>query len=131
MGKYFLKYPKSSISNARKLRREMTIAEQKLWARLRNNLMGVHFRRQVPFGRYILDFFSLKAKLVIELDGSQHYTDGGLAKDAIRDAFLRENGLTVLRFSDHEFLTNTYGVLQVIYEHVHSAEINKDDEKNK
>ena len=90
--------------------------------------MGVHFRRQVPFGKYILDFFSLKAKLVIELDGSQHYTDEGLAKDAIRDAFLRDNGLTVLRFSDHEFLTNTYGVLQVIYEQVHSAEINNDDE---
>ena len=109
----------------------MTDAERKLWSRLRNNQMGVHFRRQVPFGKYILDFFSLKAKLVIELDGSQHYTDEGLAKDAIRDAFLRENGLIVLRFSDHEFLTNTYGVMQVIYEHVHSDEIKNDAEKDK
>ncbi|MBI4811110.1 MAG: endonuclease domain-containing protein [Ignavibacteriales bacterium] len=106
----------------------MTDTERKLWAKLRNNQMGVHFRRQVPLGRYFLDFFSLKAKLVIELDGSQHYTDEGLAKDAIRDAFLKDNGLTVLRFSDHEFLTNTYGVLQVIYEHVQYAEINNDDE---
>jgi very-short-patch-repair endonuclease len=124
MGKYFLQYPRSSISKARRLRKEMTIAERKLWSKLRGNAMGVHFRRQVPFGKYILDFFSFETKLVIELDGSQHYTESGRARDSIRDQYLREHGLTILRFSDHEFLSNPSGVMEKIYENVHSIREN-------
>lgn len=73
MSKYILKFPRSHVALARNLRREMTNAERKLWSLLRNNQVGVYFRRQVPFGPYILDFLLIKAKLVIELDGSQHY----------------------------------------------------------
>jgi len=102
----------------------MTIAERKLWSKLRGNAMGVHFRRQVPFGKYILDFFSFETKLVIELDGSQHYTESGRARDSIRDQYLREHGLTILRFSDHEFLSNPSGVMEKIYENVHSIREN-------
>jgi very-short-patch-repair endonuclease len=118
MGKYFLRYPNASISRARKLRREMTNAERKLWSFLRNNQLGVHFRRQVAFGPYVLDFLAIKARLVVELDGSQHYTPEGRKRDSQRDAYLKQHGLTVLRFSDTEFLQNTDSVLHEIYEYV-------------
>lgn len=121
MGKHFLKYPHPSIAQARKLRREMTDAERKLWSLLRRNQLGLKFRRQAPFGRYILDFLCIKAMLVVELDGSQHYTDVGRHRDARRDQYLRSNGLNVLRFSDIEFLKNPDGVLQAINEHLTSG----------
>ena len=121
MGKYFLQYSKSSLSKARNLRKVMTNAEGKLWSHLRRKSLGVKFRRQVPFGPYILDFFSFEEKLVIEVDGSQHYTIAGLARDKKRDRYLLEKGLTVLRFTDGEIFTNTGGVLQIIYDHVHET----------
>ena len=118
MSSYFLKYPKSTLSRARKLRRNMTEAERKLWRLLRNNQLGVHFRRQVPLGPYVLDFLCLPAKLVVELDGSQHYHKTGLAFDSKRGAYLRAKGLKVFRFNNREFLTNPSGVMQSIYEHI-------------
>ena len=105
---------KGLLPRARKLRTDMTDAEQKLWSRIRNNQLGVKFRRQVVFDQYILDFFSVKIKLIIELDGGQHYTDEGKTKDTIRDAYLREHGLEILRFSDIEVLKSTNNVMQVI-----------------
>ena len=119
MHKHFAHYTKSSIPNARRLRREMTDAERKIWSRLRNDRLEIKFRRQVPFGKYILDFYCAKAKLCVELDGSQHYTDEGRQKDEMRDSYLQEQGVEVLRFSDIEALKNTNGVLQTIYEKVH------------
>ena len=118
MGKYYLKYPERNIKLARKLRREMTDAERKLWSEIRRKQIGARFRRQVAFGPYILDFFSIDAKLVIELDGGQHYTEEGRRKDRIRDTYLKEQGLTVLRFSDNDVLTNIDGVGQVIWSRV-------------
>jgi very-short-patch-repair endonuclease len=116
MGNYFLKYPKSTLTKARKLRRNMTEVEKKLWRLLRYNQLGVHFRRQVPLGRYILDFFCFEAKLVVELDGSQHYfTKKGMVSDSKRDIYLRNAGLSILRFNNKGFLRNPAGVLQVIY----------------
>ena len=94
----------------------MTDAEKKLWSLLRNNRLGAKFRRQVPYGPYILDFYCVKVRLVIELDGSQHYTSEGRKKDAIRDAYLRSDGLEVLRFTNYEMLSNDEGVEQAIYE---------------
>jgi len=96
----------------------MTEAERKLWRLLRNNQLGVHFRRQVPLGPYVLDFLCLPAKLVVELDGSQHYHKTGLAFDSKRGAYLRAKGLKVFRFNNREFLTNPSGVMQSIYEHI-------------
>ena len=111
---FFLKYKKGSLSKARALRRNMTAAERKLWSLLKNNQLGVRFRRQVPIGPYIADFLTLKPKLVVELDGGQHYQKTGATHDSKRDAFLRKQGLDVLRFSNRDVLTNPAGVWQVI-----------------
>jgi very-short-patch-repair endonuclease len=99
----------------------MTDAEKKLWSLLRNNRLGVKFRRQVPYDCFILDFYSVEARLVIEVDGAQHYTPEGKRKDKMRDDELRSDGLEVLRFPNEEVLENEEGVEQVIYERVHAA----------
>jgi len=99
----------------------MTDAERKLWSLLRNNRLGVKFRRQVPYDLYILDFYSVKAKLVIEVDGAQHYTPKGRRRDTIRDADLQNDGLEILRFTNADVLTNGEGVEQVIFEKVEAA----------
>jgi len=121
MPQHLPKYTKSLIPFARKLRRDMTNAEKKFWSLLRNNGLGAKFRRQVPYGPYILDFYCVQAHLVIELDGSQHYTPEGRKKDAKRDAYLRSDGLEVLRFLNDEVLSNEEGVEQVIYERIQEA----------
>jgi very-short-patch-repair endonuclease len=99
----------------------MTDAERKLWSMLRNNQLGAKFRRQVPYDLYILDFYCARAKLVIEVDGAQHYTDEGRRRDKIRDADLRSDGLEVLRFTNAEVLTKIDGVEQVIYGKIKTA----------
>jgi very-short-patch-repair endonuclease len=117
MGKLLITSSQSSTAKARALRRTMTEAERKFWSLVRNNHLGVKFRRQVPIGPYIVDFFCFSAKLAVELDGSQHYTEEGKEYDFHRDKFLQAQGVTVLRFSNREFLTNQDGVMQVIWEH--------------
>ncbi|MCI0705948.1 MAG: DUF559 domain-containing protein [Ignavibacteriae bacterium] len=121
MGKHFLKYPGKNVSTARMLRKKSTDAEKRLWSLLRNNQMGVHFRRQVPYGNYILDFFSIEAKLVVELDGSQHYSPEGIAKDKQRDGYLIRNGFKILRYQSGEVFSNIDGVIEDIYNHVQEA----------
>jgi BirA family biotin operon repressor/biotin-[acetyl-CoA-carboxylase] ligase len=118
MNKPFPNYTKALIPKARQLRQDMTDAERKLWSKLRNNQLGVKFRRQVPFDNYILDFYCASAKLCVELDGGQHITNEGIQKDQKRDRDLKEKGVEVLRFSDADALKNTDGVLQVIREKV-------------
>lgn len=121
MGKRFTTSFQSSIAKARALRRRMTVAERKFWSLVRNNRLGVKFRRQVPMGPYIVDFFCFSSKLVVELDGSQHGTAEGKEYDFHRDEFLKAHGLTVLRFSNKEFLTNQDGVCRVIQERVRNG----------
>jgi very-short-patch-repair endonuclease len=75
----------------------MTEPEWVLWLMLRDDLLGLHFRRQHPVGPYILEFYCAAAKLCIEIDGPAH--DGEEARDARRTAFLAGEGITVLRFS--------------------------------
>lgn len=117
MGKDFiLQNSGGSVSKARRLRARLTDAEWKLWARIRGKQLGMHFRRQAPFGPYIADFAAVKQRLVIEVDGSQHYTEEGRKKDARRDRYLRGKGLTVLHFSNLEVLKNIDGVLMKIAE---------------
>jgi very-short-patch-repair endonuclease len=99
----------------------MTDAERKLWSLLRNNRLGAKFRRQVPYDLYILDFYCVKVKLVIEVDGAQHFTAEGKRRDKIRDADSRRDGLEVLRFTNVDVLTNSEGVEQVIFETVEAA----------
>jgi crossover junction endodeoxyribonuclease RuvC/BirA family biotin operon repressor/biotin-[acetyl-CoA-carboxylase] ligase len=118
MPRYF-KYAKGSIPKARKLRREMTDAERKIWSRLRGEQLGVQFRRQAPVGPYIVDFLCIKRRLVVEIDGGQHYTEEGEAYDNDRTAYLEAEGLRVVRVSNREALTNADGVVQMIYELLH------------
>ena len=114
MGKYFLKYPEGNIRVARMLRKQMTDAERLLWSRIRQNQLGVHFRRQAPIDAYVVDFLSVSRKLAIELDGAQHYTEEGKTKERIRDDKLRKLGLAVLRFENREVLQSIDSVLSRI-----------------
>lgn len=114
MGKYFLKYPEGNIRVARMLRKQMTDAERLLWSRIRQNQLGVHFRRQAPIGAYVVDFLSIGGRLAVELDGAQHYTEEGKTKERIRDDKLRKLGLAVLRFENREVLQSIDSVLSRI-----------------
>lgn len=96
------------------LRKESTPAERKLWARLRNDQLGVNFRRQHAIGNYIPDFCSPKAKLIIELDGSQHIEQKEY--DEERTEFLNSKGYHVLRFWNNDVMNNIDSVLNVIWD---------------
>jgi very-short-patch-repair endonuclease len=74
-------------------------------------LSGLKFRRQVPVGPYIVDFLCVGARLIVEADGSQH---GENHRDARRDAYLAEQGWTVLRFWNHDILQNRESVIDTI-----------------
>ena len=107
-------------SHARRMRREHTPAEARLWSRLRDrNLIGVKFRRQVPIGPYIADFVSFDARLIVEADGGQHSDQE--AYDARRTAWLEAQGFTVLRFWNRHILKRTDAVMEVIGDAVHWA----------
>ena len=100
---------------ARSLRRQETNAEQLLWRELRNReLDGWKFKRQVPHGRYVLDFFCFDAGLVIEVDGAQH-VEQRAAHDAERTAYLEGHGLRVLRLGNTDVLDNIDGAIETIY----------------
>ena len=102
-------------SRARSLRRDMTKAERTIWYGLRaHRLEGAGFRRQTPVGPYIVDFLSHAAKLIIEIDGGQHFNDQNEVRDRGRDAFLASKGFRVVRFSNHDVITNRVGVLETI-----------------
>lgn len=89
------------LENARKLRREMTPHERKLWY-LFLRKYPVKIYKQRIIGRFIVDYYCASAKLVIELDGSQHFEDQGIAYDRERTEFLESLGLKVIRFSNRE-----------------------------
>jgi very-short-patch-repair endonuclease len=102
-------------SNARVLRKNSTDAERILWSELRDHrLNGAGFRRQVPIGNFVVDFLCHAARLVIELDGGQHFSDEHEIADARRSAIIEAEGLQVLRFSNHDVMTNRAGVLETI-----------------
>ena len=100
--------PELPRDTARRLRSDQTNPENRLWSRLRaRQLEGFKFRRQHSIGPFVADFFCLEAKLVIELDGSQHH-------DERRTEFIRDAGYTVLRFWNHEVINAIDEVLQRI-----------------
>lgn len=101
------------LGNAKRLRREMTKEERTLWYDfLRDYPVKIYKQRII--GEYIVDFYCASAKLVIELDGSQHYTDEGIEKDTQRDAFLENIGLKVIRFTNKDIKENFSGVCLAI-----------------
>ena len=109
-------YNKSLKKHARKLRNNPTDAEAMLWKHLRHKqISGTQFNRQKPILNYIVDFYCAKAKLIIELDGSQHTEAENQLKDQKRDMALNGLGYTVMRFNNRQVLTETDSVLSVIY----------------
>ena len=110
--------PRPNRSNPRtkhqaiQLRKKSTPAELKLWSRIRNDQLGVTFRRQHAIGKYIPDFCSPKAKLIIELDGSQHLNQG--AYDEERTEYLKSQGYKVIRFWNHQVMNDIEGVIRAI-----------------
>lgn len=104
---------------SRQLRGNMTDAERHLWTKIRmNQLNGYRFYRQKPIGDYIVDFFCPRAKLVIEVDGGQHLSDGATEYDKVRDKYMSSLGLKVLRFTNIDVLTNIEGVVESILENL-------------
>ncbi|MCE9657488.1 MAG: endonuclease domain-containing protein [Burkholderiales bacterium] len=100
---------------ARKLRSTSTDAERLLWSKLRDRRLAGHkFRRQHPVGPFFADFACIECRLIVELDGGQHYDEEGLRRDATRTVALQEHGFDVLRFSNRDVLAETDAVLQVI-----------------
>jgi very-short-patch-repair endonuclease len=96
----------------RKLRRESTVAELKLWNRLRSRaLAGFKFVRQEPIGRYVVDFVCREQRLVIEPDGGQHAES---ERDTLRDRWLADRRYRVLRFWNNDVISNIDGVLETI-----------------
>ena len=98
------------------LRKELTPAERKLWSRIRNDQLGVTFRRQHAIGHYIPDFCSPKARLIIELDGSQHLEQQEY--DAARTGYLKRQGYTVLRFWNSDVMNDIDSVIRAIMQAV-------------
>lgn len=106
------KLPAGATQRARSLRRNATDAEKALWYALRQAIPQAKFRRQVPIGRYIADFASHSAKLIVEVDGGQHGEQAGY--DAARTQFLESEGYRVIRFWNNDVLANTDGVVEQI-----------------
>jgi len=99
------------------LRQNSTPAERRLWRLLFPlRTSGFHFRKQASIGPYVADFACHHARLVVEVDGDTHGTVAGMARDARRDAFLRDDGYTVLHFTNRDVVGNPEGVLTVIYQ---------------
>ena len=107
------KHNKQLVPLARQLRKNMTKEERHLWYDFLRSY-SVRFSRQKVLGKYIADFYSAEAKMVIELDGSQHYEDGNAEKDAERTAFLKGYGLSVIRIPNNEVSKNFCGVCEYI-----------------
>ena len=106
-------YKKKLSATARALRKNMTKEERHLWYDfLKDYPVMVH--RQKVIGPYIVDFYVAQAKLVIELDGSQHFEDAGQTQDARRDAYLQQQGLRVIRIPNNEISRNFAGVCEYI-----------------
>ena len=104
-------------NNAQRLRKEMTAEEKKLWYTFLKKL-PVTINRQKVIGQYIVDFYCAKAKLVIEIDGSQHYEEKGIRSDKVRDEYLNSLGLTVLRYTNKEINRNFKNVCQDIWNYI-------------
>ena len=111
-----LKYNPQLKVKARSLRTGLTDAEQRLWSRLRRKqIAGVQFYRQRPIGNYILDFYAPAVRLVVELDGSQHFDAAQATYDQRRSEYLEELGLKVLRFDDRQVLLELENVVEDIF----------------
>ena len=116
-----MRKPRSGLTpNAQKLRKNMTREESKLWTLFLKPL-PVTVNRQKVIGGYIVDFYIASRRLVIELDGSQHYEADGIAEDRERDAYLQSQGIRVLRYANNDVNYRFQQVCDDIYRNVFGA----------
>ena len=108
---------KNLVENSKNLRKNMTKEEKHLWYDFLKNL-PITIKRQKIFGNYIVDFYCAEARIVIELDGSQHYEDIAQEKDSVRDKYLNDIGIKVLRYSNYDVLNKFEAVCQDIYANI-------------
>lgn len=114
-----LPYNHNLVPKAKELRKHATKEENHLWYDFLRSY-AVRFQRQKAIDGFIVDFYCHAAKLVIELDGSQHYTEQGLAYDQERSAILQRYGLKVIRFSNREVMQEFFAVCDSIDQEVQS-----------
>ena len=111
-----ISYDKNLKTASRHLRKNMTEAEQRLWYRLRRKqILGVQFYRQKPLLDFIVDFYCPVAKLVVEVDGGQHFEGARMMMDQRRDERLGQCGLKVLRFDNRQVMGELEAVVAVIH----------------
>ena len=118
-GRYFLPYNAQLVEKAKEMRKNPTVAEQKLWQFFRSTPpfcrgVGLKVWRQKPIAHFIVDFYCPKLKLVIEVDGASHFTPEGMEYDKARTDILKGYGLTVIRFTNDEVNNHFEGVCQQI-----------------
>ena len=118
-GFLMLPYNKNLKNLARNLRKNMTDAERRLWSKIRRKqLKELQFYRQKNIGDFIVDFYCPAAKLIVEIDGGQHYLKENILKDEARDKYMNSLGFKVLRFSNNDVFNNIEGVVKRIYDHL-------------
>ncbi|MET3667893.1 DUF559 domain-containing protein [Caulobacter sp. 1776] len=111
--------PKTTVANARRLRKEMSKPEMNLWRALRRGgLDGLKFRRQHPIGPYVLDFYCASLCLAVELDGYDHCIGSRPRRDQRRDQWLLDRGVRTLRIPAQYVMTSVDSVLSAIREHI-------------
>lgn len=116
-------YNKKSLANAKALRTNQTDCENILWQHIRaKRLNNIKFRRQVPVGKYIVDFINLGKKLIIELDGAQHLDENNMKYDKLRTEYLEKFGYKVIRFLDNDIIENLDSVLNSIVNEYNNIE---------
>ncbi|MGD8570305.1 MAG: endonuclease domain-containing protein [Gammaproteobacteria bacterium] len=99
------------------LRKRMTDSELKLWSRIRRKqIAGLQFYRQRPIGNYIVDFYCPRAQIVLEVDGSQHMNRLTVQNDQLRDIYLRQQGIKVMRFNNLEILKELDAVVDKVHQ---------------
>ncbi len=110
-----LRYAQYLKTSGRQLRSNLTDAEKLLWSKIRKRqTKGYQFNRQKPVGDYIVDFYCDKARLVMEIDGGQHYEERNIEADRKREKFLKSLGLRIMRFTNLDVLQNIDSVVEKI-----------------
>jgi len=110
---------KNNLNIRRKLRREMTLSEQKLWLKLRGKqFKSFKFRRQHGIGPYVVDFFCPEKKLAIEVDGDIHAFNKQMKREQTREEFLKGLGIKIIRYTNNDILKNIAGVMEDLYRNI-------------